>query len=78
MAASAEANLPRDLAPLVCCCACAGGSVSETSLPPTPPWSPPVDLSFNLSSLAGWFVPLSHRRAARLGKGLEGAVDRRL
>lgn len=50
---AAEANPPRDTAPLGCCCACAGVPVTETSLPPVrPPRILPVTLSLALSSFA--------------------------
>lgn len=53
--------------------------MSEPSRPPPLPGPPAVHLRFSLF-FAGRRVcgPLSQRRAARLGKGLEGAVDRRL
>ncbi|VCW97666.1 unnamed protein product, partial [Gulo gulo] len=67
-------------APLGCCCACAGGAPPEPSClqPPTPRprfWN----LSLALSSFARRRVraPLAPL-GSEAGKGLEGAVDRRL
>lgn len=80
VACAAEAKQPKDAAPLGCCCACAGGPPPESSRLQLPTPRPPLwDLSLALSSFPRRRVraPLAPP-GSEAGKGLEGAVDRRL